>query len=535
MPERIQLARRFSRRRLLGSTTGAGLIVVLAACSSPPATSTPATAQPQSAAPAQPTAAKPATPETKPATTPQPAATTASGSSQGKVVIRWWDQFQTLAALHKGIWATYSQQHPNVTVQYTEYNPPDQGKALQLAFRSHQMPDVFTLAGLNAPVARLQADGWFQPLEPFVTDAATWKQHFPAGTFLDGIDVFGGKVYSFPLFTFRQHTTFNWFNTVLMKEAGFDPSVGPITQADELKAASAITQKGSGRNFGIVLPIKFNDRMGIHATDLAEVNGAAGPIDWKTGEYAYGSAPFVQALDFLTSFQAKGALFPASSTLDARNARARWATGAAGSFTDGPWNVGYIKLSFKDFLDKVGVGQIPIPDASKPAYTLHSPNNGDFWISKESKHPEVAGQILQLLTTKDYYIGLAEQMDQPPLDLSAVDNANVHPSYKRAIKLFQEIVRLAPEPLVKNPEVAQVLAEMRDIHPNIGEIVQGAFSGQVKDYQSALKQYSDKLSTERERALKVVQGKGAKVSLDDWKFSNWQPGKDYTAEMYQKK
>jgi multiple sugar transport system substrate-binding protein len=123
-------------------------------------------------------------------------------------------------------------------------------------------------------------------------------------------------------------------------------------------------------------------------------------------------------------------------------------------------------------------------------------------------------------------------MDQPPLDLSAVDRANVHPTYKRAMTLFQERVKLAPSAVVKNPAVADVLGEMKPIEPSLGQIVQGAFSGDVTDYKATLQDYSDKLSAERERAVGVVQGKGAKVSLDDWTFANWQPGQDYTAESY---
>lgn len=459
--------------------------------------------------------------------------TAAGGASGAPVAIKWWDHFQPLSALHKTMWDNYSTAHANVKVEYTEYNPKDLGQALQLAYSSKQMPDVHTLAGLGVPVSRLVAEGWFSPLT--LSDEA--RNRLPKESLLEGNTIFGGKLYSFPLFSFRQYTSLDWFNKTLMADSGFDPEVGPKTWDDFRKAANTITKKGGGI-FGWIQGIQFADRMTIHLEELAQVAGAqvAGPggsvTDLKTGEYVYGSDPFVQALEFMVSLQKDGSLFPASSSLDARNARARWATGVSGMFLDGPWNIGVINGNFKEFTDKVGVAQIPMPSAQQASYIYKPPIGGEFWVSSQSKNPAVASQILEAFTTPEYYISLAERMDQPPLDLSAVDKATVHPTYKQAMTLFEERVKLAPSPVVRNPAVADVLGEMKPITPGLGQIIQGAFSGDVQDYKATLKEYSDKLTAERERAVKVVQGKGAKVSLDDWKFANWQPGQDYTAESY---
>jgi multiple sugar transport system substrate-binding protein len=462
---------------------------------------------------------------------PVAAATSQAPTTTGEVVIRWWDQFLPIAPLNKTIWANYTKAHPGVRVAYTEYNPPDEGKALQLAYQSKQAPDVHTLAGVSLPVSQLLKDNWFAPIDPYVDQA--WKSRFPAGSLLEGLSVFGGKVYSFPIFSFRQHTTLNWYNKQLLSDAGIDPATGLKTWDDFRKTAAAITKKGNGKVYGWIADLNFVDRLGVHVTDLAQSAGAAGQIDWKTGQYAYTSDPFARAIDFLLSMQKDGSLYPASSSLDARNARARWASGVGGLFFDGPWNIGVVKTSLAEFTDKVGVAQIPVADARTPTYLHNGPTGGVFWISSESAHPDVAAGLLQAFNTQEYYVGLAGQMDQPPLDLTAVDKANVEPTYKEAMKLFQAVVRLAPEPLVKNSNVSAVLAEMKAIHPNLGEITQGVFSGQVKDVKAALKTYNDALSAERDRAIRVVTAKGTKVSVDDWAFPNWKPDQDYAQESYQ--
>lgn len=133
------------------------------------------------------------------------------------------------------------------------------------------------------------------------------------------------------------------------------------------------------------------------------------------------------------------------------------------------------------------------------------------------------------MTTPEYYAELAARMDQPPLDLTALEGADVHPTYQKAIQFFQERVLLAPSPVVRNVAVSDVTAEMAPITPDLGTIVMGAFSGDVADPRAALKQYADAMTAERDRAIKVVQDQGKQVSVDDWVFADWTPDQDYNA------
>jgi len=448
--------------------------------------------------------------------------------AQDATVIQWWDIFLPLVPLHEEIWNAYTQEHPEVTVQYALQNDPGMGEALQLAFRSGQAPDVHSLSGLGVPASALYQEGWFAPLG----SVAQWRTGILADNLFEGVTVFDGQVYSFPTFSTRWNTTSNWFNRPLVEAAGFDPAVGPRTWAEVHEVARAITEGGQGRTYGLIMFLGYPERVGVQLTDLASVAGAPGEIDPRTGAYLYDSEPYVRALEFLLTFQEEGSLHPASLSLDSRQGRTRWAAGEAGMFFDGPWTAGVLRSSYPEVMDTVGVAPVPVPEAGAPAYTYAGPPGGTWWVSSQSEHPEVATDILRRFTSRDYYVGLAEQMDQPPLDLSAVEGADVHPTYRAALGFFQEMVRLAPSPVVKNANVSQVLAEMRDISPGLGEIVQGVFSGALSDYRGALTDYTEQMTAERERALGVVQARGVEVSLDDWVFPNWQPGEDYTPEDY---
>ncbi|MEU8364779.1 hypothetical protein AB0C27_53085 [Nonomuraea sp. NPDC048882] len=77
-----------------------------------------------------------------------------------------------------------------------------------------------------------------------------------------------------------------------------------------------------------------------------------------------------------------------------------------------------------------------------------------------------------------------------------------------------------------------MISETKEQRPTLGEITQGILSGEITDIGRTLREHNGKLAAERERATRVVSGKGVRVSLDDWAFPNWKRGEDYTAEMY---
>jgi len=226
--------------------------------------------------------------------------------AQDTTTVTWWDVFQPLIPLHEKMWAEFAAGHPG-KVTYTGMNPSDMMQALQLANRSNQMPDVFNVPAGVDQVNTLQANGWFAPL----ADSFAFDKPFQQEVLAEGFTTFGGKLYSFPLFSFRQTSTSLWYFKDGVTAAGIDAN-GPQTWEDARTAAKAATKDGK---YGIILPLQFVDRMAAHLTDLAQAAGAAGPIDWKTGEYAYASQPYVDALNFLLGFQQDGSLHPASSTL----------------------------------------------------------------------------------------------------------------------------------------------------------------------------------------------------------------------------
>jgi multiple sugar transport system substrate-binding protein len=378
------------------------------------------------------------------------------------------------------------------------------------------------------PEAQLVKEGWAAPLDLSDKAMANLK-----GALLDGIHIFDGKVYAFPIFDYHVYTNVTWFNRKIAERAGLDPANAP-TSYDEFRAAArAVQSKGraSGWTWNIGMPIRTSDQV-HYLAQAAGFEGLAGQL-FRTGEFAYDHDAYVTALEFLLSLKRDGVLTPGSESWVDTDARGRWAAGTACYYFDGPWCPGVVLLDNPGFADSLGVGPILTPEPGATVRTYHGPQVGDYWLTPGSKHAAAANQLLSdYFATPEYSVEVANTMSQPPRDLDAVENSKAHPEYKKLVGWYRSTVFLAPTAAVKNVEVTKALAESKPVQPNLGTIVQGAFTGDVKDVRKALKKLTDDSAAERERAVKAAQAKGAQVSLDDYAFPDWRPGADYTLDMY---
>jgi len=454
-----------------------------------------------------------------------------SDSAKATGAISWWDQYRPLTKLFENdVFAGYMKQHAGVTVTRRELPAPDLGQALQIGRRSNQLPDVHSIAGLQSAPAALVSEGWFQPIGDLVDVEGS-----PVGDFLyDGIHRFDGKIYTFPVFTGRWHDAIPWTNTALLRTAGVDPATSPATWDEFRNTVRTLTVKTPDDVFGVVVPGKEAPFLDALVARLAMTAGAPGPggVDWRTGDYIHGSQPYVDALEFLLSLKTDKVVHPASPSMGPRDARARWAAGQAAVYPWGPWFIGGLKVQEPEAVERgVGVWHVPTPETTRNL-VYSPPAPGPFWVSNTSKNAKTAADLLLRLASQAVQEKLASTMDVPPVLLDLVQGSDAHPTYQQNVAFMEEDVRIGPVPEVGTPGVAKVLAKMRDIHPNVGDIAQSALSESDVDYKSALRDYADKMTAERERALKQAKSDGAEVDVDAWVFSNWDPRQDYTQKSY---
>jgi multiple sugar transport system substrate-binding protein len=318
--------------------------------------------------------------------------------------------------------------------------PPDLAQALQIGRRSNQLPDVHSIAGLEAAPAALVSEGWFRPIGDLVDVEGS-----PVGAHLyDGIHRFDGKIYTFPVFTGRRHDAIPWTNTALLKTAGVDPATSPATWDDFRRTARTLTDKTPDDVFGLVVPGKEAAYLDALVNRLAMAASAPGGVDWRTGEYVYGSQPYVDAFEFLLSLKSDKVIHPASPSMGQRDARARWAAGQAVVYPWGPWFIGGLKVEEPGAVDRgLGVWHVPTPETTRNL-VYSSPAGGPFWVSNTSKNAKTAADLMLQLATEGVQTKLASTMDVPPVLLDLVRGSKAHPTYQQNVAFMEEDVRIGP-------------------------------------------------------------------------------------------
>ncbi len=445
-----------------------------------------------------------------------------AGGPGGTGSLRWWDHFSALQKMNAD-WAAQQGQALGVQVDYIYNDVSRSAEALQLANQSNQLPDIYTNV-LDLPLSALVAEGWLHELT-LPEDALA---NLPEGSLAEGITNLDGKVYGLPLFSSQQYAAAHWFNTDLTTAAGLDPDDPPTTY-DEYRAALEAVRRSNGDVAPMILALGGVARMREQIDDLAQVAGFPGfqGVRFATGEYAYDDDTYVNAIEFWKELNDSGLILPGSGNLTVADARSRWGAGVAAFFPDGPWCAGGVRNVAPEFVDKLGVGPILVPEEGIPVVTYRGAPAAQIFVAGSTANPEAALGLVASMTSPEYQAALASGMDQPPFDLSVVEEADVVEPYRRLVGWFAETVRRMPQPVVRNPQVADVQAASRPVSPHLGDIVQGYLGGDVTDLRAALRQLSDAFTADREQAIAAATAGGAEVSLDDYAFPEWVPGEDW--------
>jgi multiple sugar transport system substrate-binding protein len=407
-----------------------------------------------------------------------------------------------------------------VAVEYSYNEPGKATEALQLANQSKQLPDIFSPQVIGLPLPALVEAGWAHPLE--LSDEAIGR--LPEGSFVEGLTMLDGVIYGLPAFADRQYVACTWYNAQIAEEVGFE---GPKSYDDFLAALKAIADHGEYAPMTIALGAA--PRMREQMDDLAQAGGFPGyqGLRYDTGEYNYDHDAYVTAIELYKEVSDRGWLLPGTNSLQIPDARGRFSAGNVGFHIDGPYSPGGVRALNPDFLPTMAVAGILTPEGEQAA-NARGARISDWLVSGNSANPEAATRVLESFTQDDYQAALAEAMDAPPINLDAVEEADVIEPYAWLAKDFAANVFRAPQAQVRNPEANQALALTTPVAPHLGDIVQGYLGGQISDLKGELVKLSDAFSRDLDAAIEKAKAAGASVSRADWEFGDWQRGQDYT-------
>lgn len=433
----------------------------------------------------------------------------------------------------KRLFPAYTAKHPNLKITYDELPNAKIAEALPLQVRNNQLPDVFQLLGI--PIGELVSGNKLAALDDVVPDFAAWKAAMPFGVIVAGRNEFDGKTYALPTDTSRRCNML-LFNTELMKAADVDPAAKPF-DLDEFRAmAKKLTGLGQGKSYGLMVGGK-GGALGGPVGEMTMLNGGPPDFDWKTGRYVYNNPTKIAVIEQFKAMLADGSFFPGWASLGDQEARAQMPLGRAAMILNGPWNFPVWANDAPDF----AYGVAPMPAPTDRGFITVGLGGNSYAVSANAPkdHQQVAGDLLHFLGSEAgqqawaQYDGSAD----PAWSTTAVDDVRKSGKLREkdstAFGIFDEMVRLGPDPVIRNPKGAQaVTLAQRNVTPGVADIIQGYLLGDVANLSKALQTLSDQSESELDRAIAVARKNGAEVDRDQWVFPNWDPSKNFAQADY---
>lgn len=453
---------------------------------------------------------------------------------------RWIDSGDQKAVFYKAFFPEYGAAR-GIEVVYDGLPWNDINQVLPLGIRNNTAQDAFCLP-LNLPPAFAVSEGWVQPLDDYIPDIETWKAGFPAGAFLEGLNVFDGKTYGLPYTSARVTSAHVLYNRKYLTDAGYDPEATPLTWDSFREAARKVTEMNAGRAYGFIIGGNQVNRWADTTRSLANMAGTACGdtsiglgIDFRTGEPVFDSDNFVGAVELLLAMQSDGSIFPGVMSLNAPQARAMMPQGAAGLILQGPWNIPQWERENPDF--DFGIAPTPAPEGATGNLvtgSLASAANTMF-INAKSKNAQVAADVFHYLGTEQGQTewGNVVGPSDPPIFPAAQANSSMSDRAKAALAMFEKTIKVGPNPFARNPQLAEVAKNYTEPTPNLALTVQGLFTGQTSGIKDQLTTLVSETNKALDAAFKAAKDAGADVSRDDLVFPNWQPGKDYVGADYE--
>lgn len=454
----------------------------------------------------------------------------------------WLDSGDQKAVFFKAFFEQYGRERGIETV-YDGMPFTEIAQVVPLGIRNNTAPDVFCLPLSVQPSFAVQ-QGWVRPYDDLIPDIESWKAKFPVGAFLEGLNMFDGKTYGLPYTSGRYSAATLLFNRPLLHDAGFDPDSEPLTWDTFREAARKITKQSGGRAYGFIIGGAQLNRWDNVTKALAQMGGATcsssanaidNGIDFRTGEIVLDADPFVEAIELLMAMQSDGSVFPGSMGINAPQARAFMAQGAAGMILQGPWNIPQWERENPEF--DFGLAQPPAPAGVERGYVLGegvASAGVTVFINARARNPQIAADVFHYLGTEQGQVDWAnvDGVADAPVFPSAAEKSQMSERSKAVLALFHKIVRVGPKPFVANPQLVEVSKVYEEPTPNFAETVQGLFTGQIQGVKEQLTRLVSDSNKALDAAIMKAKENGAEVSRDDLVFRNWDPTRDYTVEDY---
>ncbi len=400
------------------------------------------------------------------------------GRDSGRSELRFWAMGRESEVLAELI-PEFERLHPGVVVKIEQLPWTAAHEKLLTAVAGDSTPDLCQLG--NTWIPELAALKALAPLDARIAASAVVRpdDYFPG---IWATNVIGGATYGIPWYV---DTRLLFYRKDLLAQAGF-ASV-PGTWAGWERALAAITARGAGRRFGVLLPLNeyepllafaLQQRTGLLKDDLTRGN--------------FDSPEFERTLGFYAGMFAHGYAPPVTNSQIA-NVWTEFGRGYFAFYISGPWNIG----EFRRRLPPALAGQwetAPLPGPDGPGASIAG--GASLAVFRRSRHAALAWQLVEYLSRPEVQVRFHALTGDLPGRRAAWAAAGIAgDSHTAAFR--DQLERVRPTPPV--PEWEQIVTEMRILAEHV---VRGEMS--VHDGALELNRRADRMLAKR-RSL-VAEG-----------------------------
>jgi len=216
-----------------------------------------------------------------------------------------------------------NEQNPDINVEYEIYTENFE-QAVEMAFATNEAPDILFDGG--SIYAKYIGQGKYEPLDQYLTPEM--KAHFGDDAFLEGINMYEGKIYSLPAIGTTARLI---YNKDIFQKAGITEV--PKTVEQMAQTAITISEKLKGEGiYGFAQNLKSPSSGFNRSIDfiLMRSGGNYRGYDYKTASYDF--MPYKPILEAYTKIFTSDAAFPGCESLDIDPLRSQFANGKIGMY-----------------------------------------------------------------------------------------------------------------------------------------------------------------------------------------------------------
>lgn len=449
-----------------------------------------------------------------------------SADNGGEIVLRVVDWSDSSFTEREKFNQKFMEKHPNVKIEYTMLTIDQFKNTILTMIKSGDGPDLFPIpSGMTLKTAL--DEEWYQPMDDYLTDE--FLETINPDAFQEGITMQDGKIYSIPEIA-PVISAAIYYNKDVLEAAGVTEL--PKTYSEFIEVCKQVTEAGKGQFYGLIEGGKQLNRLEIMARAFAGVAGGkvAGESKVLTvnGRAPYDSEEMKGVFELFAQLAQDGSIHPDTMSINAPEAREMFAQGQAAFLMQGMWCIPPWEENYPDL--NYGIMGVPAPDSGAKGAVQMPEWSPWMGIYKQSEHPELAAEYLMALYSEEYgyQSGCVSNGNFVSIVPSINEKYMTNEVMKQYYEVATEISKVVPSATKRDPKAYNFYAEVKDIQPSLGSILQGVIAGNITDYESALTQLSNASTEEWKRAAEAV---GLDYSV--FEFPNWDPTKDYTNADYE--